>query len=152
LARRFRYRFETLLKIRAQREEHHQRVVAERLRQITGVRAQLAALGRQIEEEVDTIRSAQAPGRLDLQGAMRHRHWLSHLNRAELETQGRLGFLEARLAQERAVLAEAMKQRRILEKLKERQAERHRLAEELRGRKEADEMAIARYAFKGIEN
>jgi len=147
MARRFTFRFATMLKIRRQREDEHKRVVAERLRQIAQTRDHQLVLERQIREEVDAIRDSQARGSIDIQQVMRHRHWLGHLHKGVLEADARVRFLEARLAQERVVLAEAMKQRKILEKLEERQWQRHLHEEEVREMKESDELATVRYVF-----
>jgi len=152
MARQFRFRFATMLKIRQQREDEHKRVVAERLRQIGRTRDHRRALQRQIQDEVAAIRDSQACGSIDIQQVMRHRHWLGHLHKGVLEAEARLRFLEARLAQERAVLAEAVKQRKILEKLKEHQWQRHLREENVRETKESDELATVRYVFdRGVE-
>lgn len=148
MARRFRFRFATMLKIRRQREDEQKRIVAERLRQIGQTRDHRDVLLRQIREEADAIRQSQACGSIDIQQVMRHRHWLGHLHRGVLEAESRLRFLEARLAQERAVLAEAVKQRKILEKLRDRQWQRHARAEGVREMKEGDELATVRYVFE----
>jgi len=147
MARRFIFRFATMLKIRQQREDEQKRVVAERLRQIRQTRDHRAVLERQIQDEVNAIRDSQNHGAIDIQQVMRHRHWLSHLHKGVLEADARLRFLEARLAQERVVLAEAVKQRKILEKLKERQWRRHLHEESVREVKEDDELATVRYVF-----
>jgi flagellar protein FliJ len=147
MARQFKFRFATMLKIRQQREDEHKRVVAERLRQIGQTRDHRRALQRQIQDEVDAIRDSQAHGSIDIQQVMRHRHWLGHLHKGVLEADARLRFLEARLAQERAVLAEAVKQRKILEKLKEYQWQRYLKEEDVRQMKESDELATVRYVF-----
>ena len=147
MAKRFAFRFDTMLKIRRQREDQHKRVVAERIRQIAQVNERIAAIDRQIHDEIAAIRSGQESGTIDIQQVMRHRHWLGHLHRGGLEMAGRLRFLEARLAQERAVLAEAVKQRRILDKLKERQWNRHRIEEDRRETRESDDLATVRYVF-----
>jgi flagellar biosynthesis chaperone FliJ len=68
-----------------------------------------------------------------------------------LEAEARLRFLEARLAQERSVLAEAVKQRRILDKLKERQEQNHLNEEERLTIKSFDEMSTVRYVFNKNE-
>lgn len=149
MAKRFAFRFETLLKIRRQREDHHKRVVADRLRQISLAQGQIGRLDQQIAEEMVAIRAGRGPGMLDIQQAIRHRHWLGHLHKCVLEEQSKLRVLEGRLAQERAVLAEAVKQRRILEKLKERQHQRHVAAEEKRETQQLDEMATMRYVYDG---
>jgi flagellar protein FliJ len=147
MAKRFIFRFATMLKIRQQREDEQKRVVAERMRQIAQTRDHRQALQRQIQEEVDAIRDSQARGSIDIQQVMRHRHWLGHLHKGVLESDARVRFLEAKLAQERAVLAEAVKQRKVLEKLKERQWQRHVHEEDVREMKESDELATVRYMF-----
>jgi flagellar FliJ protein len=147
MAKQFKFRFATMLKIRQQREDEHKRVVAERLRQIARTRDHRHALQQQIQDEVGAIRDSQANGSIDIQQVMRHRHWLGHLHKGVLEADARLRFLEARLAQERTVLAEAVKQRKILEKLKEHQWQRHLKEEDVREMKEGDELATVRYVF-----
>lgn len=147
MAKRFSFRFATMLKIRQQREDEQKRLVADRLRQIAQVRDHRRSLQRQIDDEVTAIRDSQVRGSIDIQQVMRHRHWLGHLHKGVLEAEARARFLEARLAQERVVLAEAVKQRKILQKLKERQWQQHLREEEVRQMKESDELATVRYVF-----
>ncbi len=147
MARRFTFRFETMLKIRRQREDQHKRIVGDRLGQITQVEEQAGALNRQIQEEMAAIRAGQEVGRIDMQQVIRHRHWLGHLHKGVLEAEARKRFLEAKLAQERVLLAEAAKQRRILEKLKEHRWAQHRYRENRQETLAADEMAIIRHVF-----
>jgi flagellar FliJ protein len=147
MAKRFKFRFETLLKIRRQREDEHKRIVGERLRQIGQVQDQLESLGRQIEQETEAVRASQAGGTIDIRMLVRHRHWLGHLHKSVLEGQARLGYLEAELAQERAALTEAMKQRRILEELKANRLAKHSADRERQEARERDEMATVRFTF-----
>ena len=150
MAKRFTFRFETLLKIRRQREDERKRVVAARTRQIRTVRRQIAGLEKQIDDELRAIRCGQTPGILDMQQLIRHRYWLGRLHRGLLDAQGHLAGLEARLAQERAVLAEAAVQRRILEKLKERLRQRHRDVQDRLEIRQADEMAGLRFVHEAL--
>lgn len=145
MAKRFVFRYETWLKIRRQREDHHKRIVAERVRQIVAARERLASLNRQIADEQAAIRIGQAPGTVDIQQLAQHRHWLGYLHRNVLDTEGAIRVLEGRLTQERAVLAGAVKQRKILDKLKERRLERHRLDEQRRDIMAADDLTTVRY-------
>jgi len=126
MAKRFVFRLETLLKLRRQREDRQKRVVAERLRQITRVQHEIGTLERQIGDQIQAMRAEATGASLDVPHLARSRHWLSHLQRGRLEAEGHLRLLEARLAQERAVLTNAVKDRRVLEKLRERQEQRHR--------------------------
>lgn len=147
MAKRFIFRYETLLKIRRQREDQHKRIVAERVRQIVAARERLSALKGQITGEEAAIRAGQEPGTVDMQQIMRHRHWLGHLHRNVLETEGAIRLLEGRLAQERAALAEVVKQRKILDKLKERRLERHLQEEQRRETNAADDLTTVRYVY-----
>jgi len=147
MAKRFVFRLETLLRIRQQREERHQRIVAGRLRQIQQAQRQITDLERQMRAGQEAIRAGQRPGRIDLQQALHYRHWIGHLHKNVLETQGHLGYLEAELVRERVALAEAARQRKILDKLKERQWQRYRRGEDRREVNEADEMATVRFVF-----
>lgn len=147
MAKRFTFRFDTMLKIRRQREDEHKRVVADRIRQITQVQAQMASIDRQIRDETGAIRMRQEPGTIDIQQVLRRRHWLSRLHKSALEAEARRRFLEARLAQERAALAQAVKQRRILDKLKERQWLKYLSELQRRETRQSDELATVRYVF-----
>lgn len=149
MAKKFRFRFETLLKIRRQREDQHKRIVADRLAQIAQVQQELEKLGQLTHEGLDSIRTVQQSGRIDMQQAMAQRGWVTHLHKATLDAQARMRGLEARLAQERAALAEAAKQRRILEKLKERQWSRHHLEAQRTETLAVDDLTTTRYVFTG---
>jgi flagellar protein FliJ len=149
MAKRFTFRFETMLKIRREREDRHKRIVADRIREIQQIQERLGALGQQIEQEVNAMRSSAAPGVLNMQQIVHHRHWLGHLNKNILDEGARLRFLEARLAQERAALAEAAKQRKVLDKLRERQEGRYIKEQGRREMQELDEMATTRFAYDG---
>jgi flagellar FliJ protein len=148
MAKQFQFRFETMLKLRRRREDEHKRIVADRLRQIAQVREQIASQEEQIQQQTDVIRGHTAAGTIDLQQVMRNRHWLGHLHKGILEAQARIRFLEARLSQERVHLAEAAKQRRVLEKLKERQQERYLQDQNRRATRELDEMATVRFVYE----
>ncbi len=150
MAKRFTFRFETLLKIRRQREDECKRVVAARLGQIQDVRKQMVGLEKQIDSELGTIRHSQEPGTLDMQQLIRHRYWLGRLHKGLLEARGHLAGLEAQLAQERAVLSEAAVQRRILEKLKERLRQRHSQAQDRLETLQMDETANLRFVHEAL--
>lgn len=147
MAKRFIFRLETLLKLRRQREDRQKRVVADRLRQISRVRGEIESLERQIGQQVDAMRTAAGQRSLDVQNLARNRHWLSYLQRGRLEADGHLRLLEARLAQERAVLAHAAKEKKVLEKLKDRQRVRYLKELDYREQIASDELSTARFVF-----
>jgi flagellar FliJ protein len=147
MAKRYTFRFDPMLKIRRQREDEHKRIVAARIREIRQVHEQIDGLENQIHDELSSIRKGQEPGSIDMTQIVRHRRWLGHLHKAVLDTQAQLGCLEAKLSQERVALAEAAKQRRILEKLKERQYERFLKEQDRLETLAADDMTTVRYVF-----
>lgn len=147
MAKRFTFRFETMLRIRKQREDEHKRIVASRLREIGGVQNHMTSLDKQIRDELQAIRFGRRPGTIDMQQIIRHRHWLGCLHKGVLEGQAKMRFLEAELARERADLAEAAKQRRILEKLKERQREQYHGEQDRLEALAADDLTTVRYVF-----
>jgi len=152
MAKRFKFRFDTMLKIRRQREDEKKRVVAARLREIGRAQDRIRSIESQTEQELQAMRNAQTSGRIDLHQAIRRRHWLGHLHKTKLETEAHRRVLEARLAQERVSLAEAAKERRILEKLKEHQWDRYRSEQERAEVKTTDEMTTIRYVFDRRES
>ncbi|HOW73133.1 MAG TPA: flagellar FliJ family protein [Phycisphaerae bacterium] len=147
MAKRFKFRFETMLRIRRQREDERKRIVAGRLREIRNLQNHMASLEKQIHDELRAIRIGRQPGTIDMQQIIRHRQWLGGLHKGVLEGQAKARFLEAELARERADLAEAAKQRRILEKLKERQWEQHRGEQDRVEALAADDLTTVRYVF-----
>ncbi len=147
MAKRFVFRLETLLKLRRQREDKQKRVVAEWLRQISRVQREIRSLEEQIADQVGAMRDCIGHGRIDVPWIARNRHWLSHLQRGRLEAEGHLRLLEARLAQERVVLVHAMKEKRVLEKLRERQEDRYRKELDRQEVLVADELSTVRYMF-----
>lgn len=147
MAKAFVFRLETLLKLRQQREDRQKRVVAERLREIARVRREIESVEAQIQAQTDAVRADVSAGRIDVTKVARNRHWLSYLHRKRLEAQGHMGVLEARLAQERAVLAHAAKERKVLETLKDRQRDRYRRELDRQEVLEADDLSTVRFVF-----
>ncbi|MBN1489509.1 MAG: flagellar export protein FliJ [Phycisphaerae bacterium] len=147
MAKQFVFRLETLLKLRKQREDRQKRVVAERLRQITRTQDEIRGLEWQIVGQVSAMRDEAAQPRLDAQNLAKNRHWLSRLHRSRLEADAHLRLLEARLAQERAVLAQAARDKKVMEKLKERQRERYLQGLDRQEMIAADDLTITRFLF-----
>ncbi|UCG33035.1 MAG: flagellar export protein FliJ [Phycisphaerales bacterium] len=145
MPRPFKFRLETVLKLRKQNEDKHKRIVAGRIRQLNAVRQRMAAQERQIAAETEAVRSSRARGAISIEALARGRHWLTHLQRGLLETQGHARVIKAHLAQERSDLARAAKEAKALEKLKERQRLRHDQEERRAETRELDEMSILRF-------
>jgi flagellar export protein FliJ len=70
------------------------------------------------------------------------------LQRGLLEATARVRQLEAQLAQERAALAEANKETRIMEKLKDRQQSRYYYELSRQETAETDELSTQQYLYR----
>ncbi len=146
MAKRYTFRFETLLSLRRQREEQEKRVVASRLREIRKLQQRQEALVHRIEEHTDLTRGALRDGVLDLDRLKLGRHWIVRLRRGVLEVEAEISTNKAILAQERMKLAGASKQRKILAKLKEKRRDRLLFEQNRQERLEADEVSVLRHA------
>lgn len=121
----FAFRLESVLKLRRLREEDAQRVVGRRLAAIMQARRRLEALARTAAEETGALRSALQLNEMPLDSVIGGRGWIGRLQREQAVVRGVIAAHEQQLAVERARLVEATKQRKALEKLRERQHAAH---------------------------
>lgn len=145
---RSKFRLEPLLKIRQLDEDRAKRVVAERLREIQKVQQQAEALDQQQVEAIGTMRSLVLTGRIVPLEASRQRGYIGSLQVQRFAIMAQLQGLQARLAVERVALAEASKRRKILDKLKERQAQRLLARQNRDEQRAGDELGVLRFAHE----
>ena len=150
MAGRFAFRFETLLRLRKQREDERKRVVAARLRQIGELMERRNNLLTAIDGQTDSLRSALRGGTVDVDQVRWGRHWLTHLRRGVLDTDAELFGQRAMLAQERATLVEARKDTEVLARLRERRLEAWNVEAARREQIESDEMNTLRFAHASL--
>ncbi len=146
MAKRYTFRFETLLSLRRQREEQEKRVVASRLREIRKLEQRQEALANRIEDHSGLTRGALRDGVLDLDHLKLSRHWMIRLRRGLLEAEAEITTHRAILAQERMKLSEASKQRKIMAKLREKRRDRFLFEQNRQEQAESDEMSVLRHA------
>lgn len=126
MARRFQFRLETVRKLKEQALDRQRRVVADTVRALGRVEQRIARLTRQLYRTIEQSRSAQQAAKLDVNslcGQEFHRGWL---HRKIMESHTELATTRAELHVERAKLAEAWKQLRAIERLREKQWTRYR--------------------------
>ena len=120
MAALFEFRLEPLLRLRVQAEKTKQRVVARRLIAISEAQRRMEEIATQERAERARLREASGPGSMSVDEVMASRGWIGRLQRDRWAIAGQIAAHEQQLAVERAALAEAAKQRKILEKLRER--------------------------------
>jgi flagellar protein FliJ len=141
---RFHFRLKTLLKLRENDRDGRRLELAEALRAEDILQEQLRILRAEAAWLMNHCRKAAGPGRVDvdrLLTAGRYELTLRSQERQLLEQQERLA---EEIERRRAALATANREVKILEKLRDRQAERHRHEEDSRAQKQLDEIAQQR--------
>jgi len=146
MAKRFKFRLETLLRVRQTREREARRRVAAKRAEI----ARLDRLDAQAEEEIARTQAAlvaDQQGRIDPVVLQRGRVWIGHLRRAMTLRAAQRATLQAQLQQLLAELRQARTQTRVLEKLRERRWAEFRRARERQEQADADELARQLHGF-----
>lgn len=146
MAKRYEFRFETLLRLRQQREDERKRVVAARLREIQSLEERRAMLEDRIQQQTEQVRDALRSSTLNLEDLKLSRHWMVRLRRGVMETNSALKTMCAILAKERQQLAEAAKDKKVLARLKERRLAEYLAEVDRREQLELDEMNAQRAA------
>jgi len=152
MAKRYRFRLETLLRLRRQREDEQKRVVAQRLRQVGRIEQHKRLLESNIADQIRLTRDLQGGERIDVDQLKVGRYWMIRLRRGALEADAALAAQRAMLAQERSELAERRKATKVLERLEERQREAHRVGLEREERMELDDMNSTRFVHAMFED
>lgn len=147
---RFTFRFDTLLKVRQQREDSQKRIVAARMRQLDELHRRATLLESRIADQTESLRETLRSGSVEIDDLKWARHAMIQLRRALLETSAETASQRAVLAQEQAALAEARKETRILERLRERQKEAHDAQNKREEQLQTDEMNVSRYIHAGL--
>lgn len=147
MARRFDFRLETLLRVRALHEREAQRKLAAKQAEIARIDQVNELTRREVEREQAALRNEQLRGTLEPSALTRGRAWVAHLRQTMAQRQAAREQLMAELGELRGAYREARKQRRIIEKLRERRWDEYRRAQERRETAEAAELAQQMHLF-----
>ena len=121
---RFKFQLEGVLEHRKNLEEEKQRALAGVLAEMQRLKNDLAELDQSARSAVDDLRENRLTGPLDLSYLAAHRRFTGSVQRKALALVQKMALVQREIDQARAALAEAAKQRKIIEKLRERQLER----------------------------
>lgn len=160
MAKRFKFRLETVSRLRKQQADEHRRIVARRLAEMAGVQRHIEEMQERVLDTHETLRRFRTGGPVDsaaesmgqdfnMTDVRRHQIYLSQLHSVIAQSRQELSGLEGKLRPERAALSQASKEQKVLEKLEERQRDRHRRELERMERIEEDESA-AQYCHREV--
>ena len=133
---KFVFRLQAVLRHRKAIEQEKQRDLAVAVARFAELEAQLKALESSMRETNDDVRRNRLTGRLDVAFITAHRRFQLGMQRKALELATRMAAAQRDVDAARAALAEAAKQRMVLDKLREKQHARWR--EELERKELAD--------------
>ncbi len=151
MARRFRFRLETVERLRKQARDAQRRVVADAVRTVATLEDRIVHLTRQLDDTFDGARETLRTGRLDVVSLRGHELYRGWVHRRIAESYTDLACRRSELDVERAKLVEASKQLKVIEKLRERRWRRH-LADVAREEQAAsDEAAVQAYLRRSRE-
>lgn len=145
MAKRFRFRLDVVERVRRQTRDQHRRIVADAVRAVRKMEDHIASLNDQSRRCVDEMVVAQSDARLDVALVRTqefHRNWL---HRQMVNARVELDRRQDDLTSKRGELAEATKQLRVIEKLREKQWQRHVMEVKREEQSISDEMAVTRY-------
>ena len=141
MARRFRFRLQTLLRVRQLREREAKRKVAAKRAEI----ARLDRLNEQTTEEIlrqqEALLAGQRQGRLEPLALQRGRAWIAYLRKTIAVRHLQRMQLVEELHKLQAEFQAARTQARIIERLRERRWDQYVRDRERRDQAAADELA-----------
>jgi flagellar FliJ protein len=134
---RFKFQLEGVLEHRRNVEEEKQRALAKVSGEMHRLENELRELDRLAMGATADLRENRLVGRLDMSFLAAHRRFTGSVQRRAIALAQKMALVQREIEKARGALAEAAKQRKIIEKLRERQLSRW---QEQRKRAENDEM------------
>lgn len=146
-AKRFKFRFEPLLKIREYREKERQKEHAAAVQEVLGQKQALKTLDLRRQDTLDHQRQ-KLVGQFSIAEALVCSRYLVRLKRQRLSGSSLLHGLEKEAEKKRLKLVAAARDRKIYELLKEKQQTRHRQELDKLDQKQLDEVAVTAFRRK----
>lgn len=139
---RFIFQLEGVLKHRKHIEQQHQRAMAQAQVQMTQLQAQLRQLDQSVQHAGADLRQNHLTGRIDLNFLAAHRRFTLATQRQALALVQKMALVQRQVQEAQSALAQAAKNRKVIEKLRERHHERWSTALGRRELTEQDEIAM----------
>lgn len=145
---KMKFRLEPLLRVRRLEEDEAKRNLADRLRQIRRVRHRIERLQSDLLGASAELRTLVLAGPIVPLEATRQRGYIGRLRYRLLQAEAELRTQQAKLAADRAALAEATKRRKILDKLKQRQLDRWMTCHRRTEQRQTDEVGVVQFVYQ----
>ncbi len=139
---KFLFQFDGVLRQREHVETQRQRELAIVQQEMTKLQNDLRQLNDSVQGSTDDLRNNHLTGRLDLNFLAAHRRFMLAMQRKGDGLVQQIASVQKRLDVAQAALAEAAKQRKIMEKLREKSFERWKADLSRKEMIETDEIAM----------
>jgi flagellar FliJ protein len=146
---RFKFQLSGVLEHRKNIEEEKQRALAMVLAEMQRLKNELSDLDQVARGAVADLRENRLTGPLDLSFLAAHRRFTGSVQRKALAIAQKMALVQRQIDEARASLAEAAKQRKIIEKLRERQLERWQSQQHRQEMDELDDIGM-QLAFRQL--
>lgn len=120
MARRFRFRLDTVQRLRERARDAQRRALAEAARVVARTQERIQRLSDELQQTMVDSRTSLSGASLDIVSMRGHQYYRGWLHRKIMEAQADLAGEQTRLESERAKLAEASKHVKVIELLRER--------------------------------
>lgn len=123
--KKFKFRLEALLKLRQQTEDEKKRVVGDLVSEINEQQRQALEMDVQLQREGDILKEQYQQGNVDLDWVSHYRGFVMSTQNAIAQRIEKVAQIQGKLSHARHELADAARQKKILEKLKEKKHKRY---------------------------
>ena len=139
---RFIFKLEGVLRQRKHVEQEKMRALATSLKHQADCDAELKRLNDTVQQTNDDVRRNHLTGVLDMDFLAAHRRFMNAMQRQALSIAQKIAAAQQRVNEARIALAEAAKQRKVMEKLREKHQERWRAEQAQKEMRELDEIGL----------
>jgi flagellar export protein FliJ len=146
MARRFRFRLETVRRLREQARDAQRRVVAEAARVVRSLEDRITRFSQDVRQVSAQLRDARRGGPMDTALLRRYLQYQGWLQRQISGARTDLAARQAELDRQRAKLTELRRDLEVIEKLRERQWQRYLVEVAREEQLEHDEAAQQQFA------
>ncbi|MGH7176405.1 MAG: flagellar export protein FliJ [Tepidisphaeraceae bacterium] len=139
---RFVFRLQGVMRQRKLAEQEKQRALAVHQARLNALGEELRQLERSLRAASDDVRNHRLVGVLDLQFLAAHRRFLGAMQKRGMTILQRVALAKRDLDEARVALAQAARETKVIEKLRQRQHDRWRADQERREMIEMDEVGM----------
>jgi flagellar FliJ protein len=139
---KFVFKLEVVLRQRKRQEQDAQRELAQRHARLVEHQRALLRLDESVRAATEDVRQNRLIGQLDLNFLAAHRRFLVAMQRQGMSIVQQIALAQKQVDEARAVLADAARKRKTIEKLREKQFERWKSEQDRKERAELDEIGM----------